>query len=119
MVLTSQLGITSHKFAISLINEIFVAKKEFAAYLIISASSIEVLKTTVFVNDHKFSITSPAALLSLPITILSGLMVSITALPSFRNSGLATTSLSTICFTFLLVPGTTVLFTTTIASLLR
>ena len=100
----------SQMLAISLINEIFVARKELAAYLIISALVRSVVTTGIFrplgtdlgMSGGQSKLCSMRGLYSLsinfiafvdadPMTILSGKKVSLTALPSRINSGFDTT----------------------------
>ena len=85
----------SHKLAISFIYDIFVAKKAFDAYLIISAPLLFVEKKTapfLIKGSYKTSIFFSTFLLSDPITILSGNLKSLIASPSRKNSGLEITS---------------------------
>ena len=75
-----------------------VASMLFAAYLVISAE-VTSMKITrkLFSRKGRYSrlISSFARSLSTPTTTRSGLMKSLMALPSFRNSGLEATSNST------------------------
>ena len=81
--------------AISLINEILTAKNAFDAYFIISAVSTLVNTNGVsfiYKTLYTFFIISFALSSEYPMTTLSGLKQSFTALPSLRNSGFETTS---------------------------
>ena len=106
--------------AISLIKEIFMARKALLAYLIISAERRSVTRIGQSRGLYN-SATASAALWSLaPITTLAGFMKSETACPSLKNSGLATmgSGLSPLCSLsrtnpiMSLVPGGTVLLFT-------
>ena len=115
----------AHRFAISLENEIAVASRQFEAYLIISA--VRGLVRTRSTPSNPAYASSRAARLrpsSVPRTTRSGLRKSRTASPSVRISGLVATPKSTPALfpdassssgstTCSVVPGTTVLFTTT------
>ena len=86
---------TSQRLAISLMKEIFVAKKAFEAYLMSSAVSSVV--TTMGVSSRNSGSwilrrMAAARLLSAPITTRSGRMKVSIAEPSRRNSGLDATS---------------------------
>ena len=75
--------------------EIFDAKKLFDAYLIISEDSIVVDTIGVSIKYkglYNSLIISSDFLFSLPITTRSGLIKSLIAEPSLKNSGLETTS---------------------------
>ena len=80
----------SHKFAISFIKLIFVAKKAFDAYFISSAALLEQetkaapLLTIGRYNSLNIFITF---LSFAPTTTLSGYLKSLIASPSLRNSG--------------------------------
>ena len=78
-------------FAISLINEIFVAKKAFEAYLIISAVRISVLTIGQRSGAYNSSIAAIAFGFFEPRTTRSGRIKSPIADPSRRNSGFETT----------------------------
>ena len=84
----------SHKFAISLIKVILVARKELAAYLINSAPLLEVVKNfapLLIKGVYNCLINLNSFLLFDPIIILSGYLKSRKASPSLKNSGLETT----------------------------
>ena len=81
---------SSQTFAISLMNEILVARNAFDAYLIISALAGSVRTTVAFRSVYSASTAAPSASSSAPITIRSGSMKSAMARPSRRNSGLDT-----------------------------
>ena len=83
---------SSETLAISLMNEILVARKAFEASLIISALATSVLTTGASSGAYRASTRSAYSCdsSSAPTTTRSGLMKSPTALPSFRNSGLET-----------------------------
>ena len=82
-------------------NEILVAKNEFAAYLVSSAerSSMKMIgfpwRTK---GKYNSSMILRARLEEVPITTRSGFMKSSTANPSRKNSGLETTSNSALAF---------------------
>ena len=107
---------------------IFVAKKLFEAYLIISADSTVVETIGVsrrYNGQYNSFIISSDFLFSHPITTLSGRIKSFIAEPSRKNSGLETTSkyfsfifFEMIFFTSLVVPTGTVDLVTTIQYLL-
>ena len=85
----------SQMLAISLIKEILVANMQLAAYLVISA--LRTLMTITFsrlraYGAYKTRSRSAAWQLSVPTMIRSGFMKSLTASPSFKNSGLKITS---------------------------
>ena len=117
----------SHKFAISFIKLIRVANIEFAAYLVISADGISMKITRKLFNKnglYSLDINFSARADSTPTTTRSGLIKSLIAFPSFRNSGLEATSKSTFtpllsnsswitARTLLAVPTGTVLLVTT------
>ena len=84
----------SHKFAISFINVIFVAKKAFEAYFINSAARLDVFKYCApfeIKGLYKFLKIRFVFLSFDPTTILSGKVKSLIASPSLKNSGLETT----------------------------
>ena len=83
--------------AIAFMKDIFAARNEFDACFMISALFMSVNMIGAFNGEYSFFIISFALSLSHPITILSGCMKSLTALPSLKNSGLLTTSKSTLC----------------------
>ena len=108
-------------FAISFMNEIFVARSAFDAYLASSAlaQSITMIGAPVRVNGWcSATISSAPRGSSAPMTTRSGFMKSSTAAPCFRNSGLLTTlkgcvvSRRTISRTRSAVPTGTVLLLT-------
>ena len=77
----------SHKFAISLINVIFVAKNAFDAYLINSAALLEVFKYCApfeIKGLYKFFKIRFDLLSFDPTTILSGYVKSLIASPSLK-----------------------------------
>src|SRR5207302_3121135 len=78
--------------AISLMNEILVAKNAFDAYLIISAVRRSVIITRQRSVRYSCATVSAAWRSVDPSTTRSGCMKSISALPSRRNSGLETTA---------------------------
>ena len=85
----------SHTSAIALMNEILVARKEFAATLTSSAVGKSVTRkgTPLAISDaYTLRITCSARSLARPTTSRSGFSVSCTAKPSRRNSGFHTTS---------------------------
>ena len=104
-----------------------VASMELAAYLVISAEGISMKITRkLFSRKGRYSllIRFLARSDSTPTTTRSGVMKSLMAFPSFRNSGLLATSnsmsaprlrssSSMAAFTFLAVPTGTVLLVTT------
>ena len=118
---------SSHRFAMSFIKLIRVASIEFAAYLVISAEGISMKITRKLFNKnglYNLDINFSARADSTPTTTRSGLMKSLIAFPSFRNSGLEATSKSILtpllsnsswitARTFGAVPTGTVLFVTT------
>ena len=118
---------SSHKLAMSFMKLIRVANIEFAAYFIISADGMSVnITLKLFSKNGRYSllIKSLAFSESIPTTTLSGLIKSLMAAPSFRNSGLLATSKSILAFrlsnsslmaafTFWAVPTGTVLLVTT------
>ena len=83
---------SSDTFAISLMNEILVARKAFEASLIISALATSVLTTGASSGAYRAATRSANSRepSSAPTTTRSGFMKSATALPSFRNSGFET-----------------------------
>ena len=91
---SAQIPVFSHRFAISFIKVIFVAKKAFDAYLINSAALLEVLMYWA-----PFDIKGEYNLFKIrldflsfePSTSLYGKLQSITASPSLKPSGLDTT----------------------------
>ncbi len=88
----------SQRFAISFIKLIRVANIEFAAYLVISADGISMKITRKLFNKnglYNLDISFSARADSTPTTTRSGLIKSLIAFPSFRNSGLEATSKST------------------------
>ena len=85
-------------FAISFMKLILVASIALAAYLVSSAerTSIATMRSWLRLNGaYRRLSLSIAAALSAPMTMRSGRMQSSTAAPSFRNSGLETTSKAT------------------------
>src|SRR5258708_8810294 len=93
--------VISDKCAIAFAKDIFVAKKAFAAYLIISAVRTFVNTTFPSIGLCNSKRRSLAFSVSVPITILSGCSVSDIACPSLKNSGVD--AMSTIAFGFLFV----------------
>ena len=88
----------SQRFAMSFIKLIRVANIEFAAYLVISADGISIKITRKLFNKnglYNLDISFSARADSTPTTTRSGLIKSLIAFPSFRNSGLEATSKST------------------------
>lgn len=83
---------SSQKFATSLIKLILVARKEFAAYLMISALFKSVNMSSLLKRLYKIFIKFLAFGDSQPMTILSGWSVSLIADPSRKNSGFETVS---------------------------
>ncbi len=79
--------VSSQTFAISLMNEIFVAKNAFAASLIISALATSVRTIGAPSGPYSSQTASPAQSPSSPTTTRSGLRKSSRAEPSLRNSG--------------------------------
>ena len=82
---------------ISFMNEILVARNEFAAYFVNSElrSSIKITGLPCLTNGAYSSLINFLALSDfVPTTTLSGFMKSSTATPSLKNSGLLTTSYS-------------------------
>ena len=77
----------SHTLAISLTNEIFVARNAFEAYLIISAVGTEVRTTSASMPRYSASTASPSWGRKEPTTMRSGSRKSWIAAPSRRNSG--------------------------------
>ncbi|CCY82174.1 uncharacterized protein BN473_02407 [Prevotella sp. CAG:1185] len=85
----------SHKLAISFIKLIRVASIEFAAYFVISALGISInITRKLFSKNGLYNFVNIFFAFSLltPTTTLSGLIKSLIALPSFKNSGLLATS---------------------------
>ena len=88
----------SQRFATSFMNDILVASIEFEAYFIISADDMSVnirRSLTSMKGLYRRAMMARARGLSTPTTNLSGDMKSLTATPSFRNSGFDATSNST------------------------
>lgn len=102
--------------AIALMNDNFVAKNAFAAYLIVSADAGSVTNTCARTLSYKPPTRIAAARSSHPTTTRSGRRKSSTAEPSRKNSGFDTTRtsgrLNTRSTTFVLPTGTVDLFTT-------
>ncbi len=91
----------SHKFASSLMYEIFVARNALEAYFISSAPLLEVLKYLFFfliIGKYRDCKILLAFLLFVPTTTLSGYIKSLMASPSRKNSGFDTTSTSLFFF---------------------
>ena len=85
----------SAKFAISFIKLILVANMQFAAYLVNSALRTPITKILSWLRlkgSYNSRKSFSARGLSVPITMRSGRWQSTTAAPSFKNSGLDTTS---------------------------
>ena len=85
----------SHRFAISLMNEILVARKAFEAYLMSSAVSSVVSTIGVSIRNSgswSFLRMVRARGVSAPMTTRSGRMKVSIAEPSRRNSGFEATS---------------------------
>ncbi len=80
----------SQTLAISLMNEILVARNALDAYLIISAVATVVRTTVVSMSAKSCWTSSPSVSRYAPITMRSGCRTSSTAAPSRRNSGLET-----------------------------
>ena len=78
----------SHTLAISLMNEILVARKALEAYLTISAVGTLVRTTSVSMPRYSASTAAPSSSRKLPMTMRSGSRKSWMAAPSRRNSGL-------------------------------
>ena len=91
---STSIPVFSHKFAISLIKVIFVAKKAFDAYLINSAARlfVDTNFAPLDINGEYrfFNIFLDFSSLQ-PITTLSGYIKSLIASPSLKNSGFETT----------------------------
>ena len=86
-------------------NDIFVARKELAAYFVISAdfTSITITLFPVLKNGEYISCIIRVALSEFePIITLSGCKKSSTALPCFKNSGLETTSNGCVVLAFII-----------------
>ena len=86
---------SSQRLAMSFINEIRVASMELAAYFVISAEgmSMKMTRKLLMRNGLYRRVSSFLAFsLSTPTTTRSGLIKSLMALPSFRNSGFEATS---------------------------
>ena len=79
--------VTSHTLAISLMNEIFVARNALAASLIISALAMSVRTSGASSGAYSSTTASPAQSPSSPTTTRLGSRKSATAEPSLRNSG--------------------------------
>src|SRR3954447_19989265 len=77
--------------ATALMNEILVARKALAAYLMVSAEAGSVTINGAATPRYSDATRMAAFWSSLPITIRSGLRKSLTAEPSRRNSGFDTT----------------------------
>ena len=80
---------------ISLIKEIFVANIALAAYLVISAlrKSMLIKRSLLLIKGaYNSRIKAKAFSFSVPTITLSGNIKSSIAMPSFKNSGLLTTS---------------------------
>ena len=119
--------VAAQRLPISLANEIIVASSAFEAYLIISAVRVFVRNRGMLVGKRVVELASRlerALVDALRARCRSGAMKSATAWPSVRNSGLVPTPKSSparlpepprACgsTTPSVVPGTTVLFTTT------
>jgi hypothetical protein len=69
---------------------ILVARKAFAASLIISADATSTRRTGASIFSCKAAARSPSCGSNAPMTMRSGFMKSRTAVPSARNSGLET-----------------------------
>src|SRR3569833_2214683 len=94
----------SHRFDRSFMNEMRVASIEFAAYLVSSAErrSITSMRSLVRVNGaYRLRRLSMARLSSAPTITRSGFMKSLTASPSFRNSGFDATANSCLVRAFM------------------
>ena len=113
----------SHRLAISLMKLILHASMALLAYFTISAlrtSMIRIGWPWRTNGSYSSRITLPASSLSTPHTTRSGLLKSVMASPSFRNSGLSAMWKGTLVRllirsrTLWLVPTGTVLFTTTV-----
>ena len=87
---TTSAPVASQTFAISLMKEIRVIRKAFAASLIISAELTSQRTIGPSIASYSAATASASASSSAPITIRSGFMKSRTALPSARNSGFDT-----------------------------
>ncbi|EJX01530.1 hypothetical protein EVA_10358 [gut metagenome] len=86
---------SSHRLAISFMKLMRVASMELAAYFVISADGISIKITRKLFNKkglYNLDISCLARSDSTPTTTRSGLMKSLIAFPSFRNSGLEATS---------------------------
>ncbi len=84
---TTSAPVSSHTLAISLMNEIFVARNALEASLTISALLMSVRTTAASSGEYSSATASPAQSPSSPITTRSGSRKSFTAEPSLRNSG--------------------------------
>ena len=80
--------------AISLMNEIFVARNAFEAYLIISAVRTSVIWIGTSSGSYSSATRCAASASVEPSTTRAGRMKLITAEPSWRNSGFETTATS-------------------------
>ena len=83
---------SSDTFAISLMNEIFVARKAFEASLTISAlaTSVRTIGAVERLVQRGDAVAELLRLGAAPTTTRSGCMKSSTAVPSLRNSGFET-----------------------------
>ena len=79
--------VSSHTLAISLMNEILVARNALAASLIISALGMSVRSSVLPSGAYSSATASPAQSPSSPTTTRSGSRKSCSADPSLRNSG--------------------------------
>ena len=79
--------VCSHTLAISLMNEIFVARNAFEASFTISALAMSVRTIGAPRGAYSSTTASPAQPSSSPTITRSGCMKSCTAEPSRRNSG--------------------------------
>ena len=108
----------SHSSAIALTYDSFIARKQFAAYLISSADAASVSTVGAPSRAYSAATRSAASAASHPTTIRSGFRKSCTAEPSRRNSGFDTTDTSARSSSSAVraaVPtGTVDLFTTTV-----
>ncbi len=85
----------SHRLAISLINDMRVASMAFAAYLVISAEGKSMNMTLKLLRRkgrYRRSMSLRPRSLSMPMTTRSGLIKSLMAAPSLRNSGFEASS---------------------------
>src|SRR6056297_888320 len=77
------------------IKKIFVASMQFAAYLVSSALRMLMRRSfsrLLAKGAYRLSISSATSGLSVPMMMRSGFIKSLTASPSFKNSGFETTS---------------------------